>query len=101
VCVLPVLIIIVIFSEAKDLLSPAPAKKLVPRSASIKLKKKRRASKGRIRARSTSPEGGTQLIQVGVDIHQRLCYTAALEARGTTPGPVNNEQLRRGGLDRA
>lgn len=33
------------------------------------------------------------MIPVGVDIHQRFCYITALEARGTTPGPVNNEQL--------
>ena len=35
------------------------------------------------------------MIQVGVDIHQRFCYMAALEARGKTirSGPVNNEQL--------
>ena len=35
------------------------------------------------------------MIHVGVDIHQRFCYIAALEARGKTirPGPVNNEQL--------
>jgi hypothetical protein len=34
------------------------------------------------------------MIQVGVDIHQRICYITALEAaRGKTPSPVNNEQL--------
>src|ERR1700685_2792297 len=61
--------------------------------------KKRRASKGRIRARSTSPEGGTQMIHVGVDLHQRFCYMTALEARGKIlqAGPVTNERaaLRR------
>ena len=33
------------------------------------------------------------MIHVAVDIHQRLCYITALEARSTTPGPVNHEQL--------
>src|SRR3979411_680552 len=56
---------------------------------------KRRASKGRVRARSTSPEGGTQMIHVGVDLHHRFCYMTALEARGKTiqSGAVNNERL--------
>jgi hypothetical protein len=34
------------------------------------------------------------MIHVGKDIHQRICYIAALEAAtGKTPGPVNIEQL--------
>src|SRR4030088_863310 len=59
------------------------------------MKTKRRASKGKVRARSTSPEGGTQMIHVGVDLHQRFCYMTALEARGKTiqSGAVNNERL--------
>src|ERR1700680_1125264 len=59
------------------------------------MKTKRRASKGRVRARSTSPEGGTRMIHVGVDLHQRFCYMTVLEARGKRiqAGPVTNEKL--------
>src|ERR1700687_6394847 len=59
------------------------------------MKTKRRASKGRVRARSTSPKGGTKMIHVGVDLHQRFCYMTVIDARGKTmqSGPVNNERL--------
>ena len=35
------------------------------------------------------------MIYVGVDLHQRLCYTTALEARGKIlqAGAVSNEKL--------
>ena len=67
--------------------------------ASLRWYENKRASKGTIRARSTDPEGGTPMIHVGADLHERFCYMTALDATGRAvkAGPVANRplQLRR------